>query len=261
MEGFEVSNFGSEYSAAYDAMYQDKDYRGECDQLEWGFQKFGTIPISSVLDIGCGTGKHSWELANRGFQVTGVDRSAEMLSVAKNQTLGETTSTKPRFEQGDATDFDLTEEFDAVIMMFAVISYLSTNESLMAGLKNIFQHLKPGGLFLADFWYGPGVLMDNPTQRSHKRSIGETTVERRVIPQLNLAENTCLLSYEVITLDSNQESYTMNEDHVMRYLFGPELELALSIAGLELLHLGQSSNWSLKLEDADWTGSLVARRV
>jgi len=256
-----VSNFGSDYAAVYDAMYEDKDYRSECNQLSWGFQEFGTIPINSVLDLGCGTGKHSWELANRGFQVTGVDRSADMLTVAKNQLLGVWENNQPAFEQGDATDFDLKEEFDAVVMMFAVISYLSTNDSLIAGLKNISRHLKPGGLFLADFWYGPGVLMDNPTQRSHTRTIGETTVERRVTPKLNLAQNTCLLNYEVITVDVNGETHVSAEDHVMRYLFGPELDLALSISGLELLHLGQSMNWDLKLEDADWTGSLVARRV
>jgi SAM-dependent methyltransferase len=256
-----MSNFGSDYAAAYDAMYDEKNYQSECDQLEWAFKEFGTSQINSILDIGCGTGKHSWELANRCFQVTGVDRSAEMLYLARNQTCGEICAIKPAFTQGEATDFDLKKEFDAVIMMFAVLSYLSTNQSLVAGLKNVSRHLKPGALFLADFWYGPGVLMDNPTKRSHTRTIGDTTVERRVTPHLNLPQNTCLLGYEVITTDANNESHSVTEDHVMRYFFGPELGLALSMAGLEILHLGQSSNWSVKLEKADWNGSLVARRV
>jgi hypothetical protein len=47
----------------------------------------------------------------------------------------------------------------------------------------------------------------------------------------------------------------------MRYFFGPELDLALSITGFELLHLGKSMDWSESLQDADWTGSLVARRL
>jgi len=256
-----MSNFGSDYAAAYDAMYEEKDYVGECDQLQWGFKEFGTIPTNSVLDLGCGTGKHSWELAKRGYQVTGVDQSADMLAVAKNQKLGQASGTKPTFTQGDAINFDLKQEFDAVVMMFAVISYLSTNDALILGLKNISRHLKPGGLFMADFWYGPGVLMDNPTQRSHVRTIGETRVKRKVTPKLNLVENTCLLNYEVTTTDEKEASHTVFEEHTMRYFFGPELRLMLSLVGMELLHLGKSSDWRMKLTGADWTGSLMARRV
>lgn len=256
-----MNTFGLDYAAAYDAMYQDKNYHGECDQLESCFQEFTTTPIISVLDIGCGTGKHSWELAKRGYRVTGVDLSTQMLNLAANQPLESSEQNIPIFKQGDATIVDLKEEFDAVIMMFAVISYLNTNESFIAGLRNVSRHLKPGGLFLADFWYGPGVLMDNPTERTHTRSIGASTVERRVTPQVNLAQNSCTLSYEVVTVDENLNERKSTEEHVMRYFFGPELDLALSITGFELLHLGRSSNWSESLQGADWTGSLVARRL
>lgn len=256
-----MSNFGSDYADSYDSMYEGKDYQGECDQIEWCFGEFSPGPITSVLDVGCGTGKHSWELVDRGFHVTGVDQSFDMLAIARNPSRNQKTRRRPLFEQGDATEFDLKVDFDAVIMMFAVISYLNNNESLIAGLKNMARHLKPGGLFLADFWYGPGVLMDNPKQRAHKRSLGEKTVERRVTPTLNLSTNTCLLNYEIITIDGDQDPHITKEDHLMRYFFGPELELALAASGLELLHLGQSSNWSLNLNAADWTGSLVARRA
>ena len=256
-----MKTFGSDYSAAYDAMYQDKNYRGECDQLELCFQEFTTIPIISVLDIGCGTGKHSWELARRGYQVTGVDLSTQMLDLATSQPHESSEQSRPHFKHGDVTTMDLKEEFDAAVMMFAVISYLNTNESFIAGLRNVSRHLKPGGLFLADFWYGPGVLMDNPTDRTHTRSIGASTVERRVTPRVNLAQNSCTLSYEVVTIDANSNERKSTEEHIMRYFFGPELDLALSITGFELLHLGKSSDWSESLQGADWTGSLVARRL
>ena len=256
-----MSNFGSDYATAYDAMYEDKDYLSECAQLEWAFQEFGTFQIRSILDIGCGTGKHSWELAKRGYEVTGIDRSANMLEQAINQPIETSKKREPVFKLGDAVDFTLGQEFDAVIMMFAVISYLDSNDSLLMGLKNVTRHLKPGGLFLADFWYGPGVLTDRPQRRSHKRALGNKTVERRVTPKMNLARNTCSLKYDVVINDSEGNSHTATEEHVMRYLFGPELELALSVAGLDLLHLGRSNNWQCKLEEADWTGSLIARRL
>lgn len=255
-----MSNFGSDYAAAYDAMYADKDYQSECDQLEWAYERFGEFPIESIVDIGCGTGMHSWELARRGYRLTGIDQSADMLSLARGKSADVNPVNVPTFKQGDAVNFDLNQEFDAAIMMFAVISYLSTNELLLEGLKNVSKHLKKGGLFLADFWYGPGVLMDNPTERSHKRALGQSLVERRVIPRMNFAENTCLLEYEVVTTNGDRTEQVTRENHTMRYLFGPELELAMSICGLQLLHLGQSTDWSNNLDKADWTASLVARR-
>lgn len=256
-----MSNFGSDYANAYDAMYADKDYVYECEQLEWAFNRFGKVPIKSVLDIGCGTGRHCWELARRGFTVTGIDRSLDMLNIANSRIRTSSSDNQPLFKYGDAIDFEFNYCFDAVVMMFAVLSYLNTNDSLIAGLTNVSKHLKPGGLFLADFWYGPGVLMDNPEERSHERFIGETKVQRKVTPQLNLSQNSCSLFYQVKSVDINGQTREISEVHNMRYLFGPELEMVLSIAGMELLHLGQSPNWAHELQDADWTGSLIARRL
>lgn len=256
-----VKTFGQRYAAAYDAMYKDKNYTGECDELEWGFKEFAQFPIKSVLDVGCGTGRHSWELARRGFNVMGVDRSPEMVAIANNNSTVSVPGSSPVFSEGDAVSFKLDRKFDAAIMMFAVICYLNTNELLIGGLKNVADHIRVGGLFFADFWYGPGVLLDSPTERTHKRDIGDSQVQRRVVPQMNYSQNTCALKYEITETIGGHEQQVTHEEHVMRYLFGPELELALSLAGMKLLHLGQSSDWSSQLQGADWTGSLVARRV
>ena len=77
-----MSVFAPGYANWYDTLYQDKDYAGECDFLESLFAHRG-VPGKSILDLGCGTGNHAVLLAQRGYKVTAVDRSAAMLQTAR----------------------------------------------------------------------------------------------------------------------------------------------------------------------------------
>jgi len=79
----------NDYARFYDLLYQDKDYKVECDFLEKVFSKFSTRRINSILDLGCGTGSHSLPLAKKGFHLTGVDQSKTMINQAKEKALKE----------------------------------------------------------------------------------------------------------------------------------------------------------------------------
>jgi len=72
-------------------------------------------PGQSVLDVGCGTGRHSVELAGRGLDVTGLDVSEGMLAEAR--TRAESAGVDVQWVQADATDFDLGRRFDAVVCL------------------------------------------------------------------------------------------------------------------------------------------------
>src|SRR5262249_51990165 len=120
--------FGADYAAAYDTLYEDKDYLAECDLIERVFELYGVGRVRSVLDLGCGTGGHSGPLAERGYEVTGVDRSPHMLERARVRTAA------ARFELGEIGSLDLATTFDAVLMMFAVLSYQVGNADVQAAL-------------------------------------------------------------------------------------------------------------------------------
>ncbi len=154
------SVFDKSYAEQYDILYEDKDYAAECDLLERVFDKYDRR-VQSILDIGCGTGNHSIPLAQRGYQVTGVDLSESMLERAR-QKAGDGN---PVFVQGDARKVNLHQTFDAVLMMFAVLGYQLSNDDVLAALRTVRQHLKPGGLFVFDVWYGPAVLSIRPGDR------------------------------------------------------------------------------------------------
>ena len=77
------------YAHFYDTIYQDKNYKKECDFLEKLFKKFSRKKIQTILDLGCGTASHDILLAKRGYNVTGIDMSNEMLKIAKQKTVRE----------------------------------------------------------------------------------------------------------------------------------------------------------------------------
>ena len=77
----------SKYSEYYDLFYKDKDYEAECDFIEEVFKRYSSIPVKSILDIGCGTGGHAIPLTKRDHSVTGIDISTTMLEKAKQRAV------------------------------------------------------------------------------------------------------------------------------------------------------------------------------
>ncbi len=77
--------FGQDYADQYDLLYTDKDYEAECDLIEEVFRKYGNGRISTILDLGCGTGNHAIPLASRGYHVTGIDISEDMITHAQKK--------------------------------------------------------------------------------------------------------------------------------------------------------------------------------
>jgi SAM-dependent methyltransferase len=136
--------FGSDYADAYDILYRDKDYAAECDLIERLFQTYGDGSIASVLDLGCGTGNHSLPLAQRGYEVVGVDRSASMLALARGKAAKSDHNNDRReaFYQGDIRNFDLQRLFDAVLIMLAVLGYQLENSNVLSALKTARRHLR-----------------------------------------------------------------------------------------------------------------------
>lgn len=151
-------SFGDGYAGVYDWLYTDKDYAAERDLLEQLFWRHAAGKVGAILDLGCGTGGHAFPLLERGYQVVGVDRSEGMLSQAirKLAALPPEASSGLEFLQGELQTLELDRSFDAVLMMFAVLGYQTTNAEVLAALDTARRHLTPGGLLIFDLWYGPG---------------------------------------------------------------------------------------------------------
>lgn len=226
------------YSRCYNLLYRDKDYAGEAEYVHDLIRKH-CPEARTVLDLGCGTGRHDLLLAGKGYAVTGVDRSSEMLNVARGQAEANGrshTSTRLAFRQGDIRSVRLNQTFDAVISLFHVISYQTGNDDLRAAFATVQAHLTPGGVFIFDCWYGPAVLTDRPAVRIKRLEDEMITLTRLAEPVIYPNENLVDVNYHILIREKTSgEVEELRETHRMRYLFYPEIELLLREAGMVIV--------------------------
>ena len=226
------SEFGGDYSASYDALYAEKDYAAECDLLEEVWRRFARGEVKTLLDIGCGTGNHALLLAQRGYKVSGVDRSPNMLSQARAKAGGNCD-----FFEGDARDFDLNAQFDAAIMMFAVLGYQLENDDVMRALKNARRHVKTGGIFCADFWHGPAVLSLGTSERMREIPTENGATLRFSSGDLRPEKHAVDVHFRLWELQNKQLTKQTNETHRVRFFFPLEIELYAQLCGWKLVNL------------------------
>ncbi len=133
---------------SYDQLTVDVRYEVWADYLEKHFRKC-SIPVQTVLDLACGTGSLSAELALRGYEMIGVDQSAEMLAVAAEKCRdlpGET----PIFLNQSMEDLDLYGTIDACVCCLDSVNYVTRPAALKRAFSRVHLFLMPGGLFVFD---------------------------------------------------------------------------------------------------------------
>lgn len=222
----------NEYALYYDLLYRDKDYAKEAEYIHSLIQAHAPR-TNSILNLGCGSGRHDQELIRFGYQITGVDLSEEMLAIARQKA---DEHPQLSYRHGDIRTLRLGQQFDVVVALFHVISYQTTNNDLKAAFDTARKHLKPGGIFIFDCWYGPGVLTDLPTVRVKELEDDRLKITRIAQPTMHPNENIVDVQYQMFI--KNKQSNTIseiNETHKMRYLFVPEIEKYTGEAGLRLL--------------------------
>jgi SAM-dependent methyltransferase len=253
--------FGSTYADAYNQLYNDKDYAAECDLIEQLFRRYSTVPVSSVLDLGCGTGNHAFPVSHRGYEVVGVERSDGMLALAQKKLSQNGDKGTVHFQKGDIRDVDLGRKFDAALMMFAVLGYQVENGDVLAALKTARRHLEPGGLLICDFWYGPAVLHQRPSERVRIVPGESGDLLRAASGELDTAGHTCTVRFHVWQLNHDRLVAETDETHLMRYFFPQELRLLLDCSGLSLLRLGAFPDFDRQPDESTWNVLAVARAV
>lgn len=250
--------FNELYSNQYDHLYAEKNYQGECDLIEAAIKRYGNSTPSALLDIGCGTGSHAIELAQRGYYVTGIDLSQPMLDCAMQKSSVMKLIHQPTWLNGDARDFDTGLTFDLGIMMFAVIGYLTTNDDVLKGLRNIRRQLKPGALFICDFWYGPSVLSTRPTDRVRLLNTPGGRVIRAATTSLNVALHTADVTFKLWALEGDQLRSESTETHHLRYFFPQEFALMLSATEFRLRAMSAFPTLDQALGNETWNAFVVA---
>jgi SAM-dependent methyltransferase len=254
-----MSVFGN-YALYYDLLYQDKNYSGEVDFIHRLISD-NSYDAKSILELGCGTASHAILLAEKGYQIYGIDFSLDMLQLANSRvaSLPAEISSRLRFTQGDVRNVRVNEKFDVVTSLFHVVSYQTTNSDLIDTFTTVREHLKPAGIFIFDVWYGPAVLSDHPVVRVKRLQNEKVEITRIAEPVLHPNQNLVDVNYQIMVQNRiTGEVESIHESHRMRYLFQTEIDMLLQQAQMELIASGEWMT-SKELGFNTWSAYFVGR--
>ena len=252
-----MSVFGKAYSSAYDSLYGAKDYPRECAMIE--ILLGDENKSRTFLDIGCGTGGHAVQLASRGHRVIGVDRSAEMLQIARRKTEAAGLSQRVDFLQGDLRTLNVGRSADVALMMFAVLGYQQTDQDVRDALAGVSRHLRSGGAFIFDIWYGPAVVADPPGARQRTIETPQGRIVRSTKSTMSPG-NLCNVSFTLQRYECEQLVETAQEDHMMRYFFPEELARFAAEADFVCERINDFNDLSRPADATTWNAIALFRK-
>lgn len=189
----------------------------------------------AVLELGCGTGRVTLQIAREGVEITGLDNATPMLDVARQKAED---ATNPRWVQGNMAGFHLDQRFGLVIIPFRSFLLLLTVEEQKACLARIREHLVEGGRLALNI-FNPSILAiaDWLGDKQHRwlRKRPEPRRERwvsrdyrPVTQELNETRSDVLLSDEGAVIQRVERNLRL------RWVYRYEMEHLLALCGFEV---------------------------
>lgn len=176
----------------------------------------GITPDSHILDLCCGLGRHSLELAKRGFKVTGVDRTVQYLEKAKSEASEKDLSIE--FIKDDMRNFKRANYFNAIIIMYTSFGYFEEHNDNMKVLYNSHSSLKKNGFLLIDL-VGKEILQRKFTERETFELEGITYIEeRKVINNWSRIENRWIMLKDNLQKEFNLSHWLYSENELRKML-------------------------------------------
>jgi SAM-dependent methyltransferase len=222
---------------AHAPVYMDNVFvKNTIREVDFLVEELALQPGGSILDVGCGTGRHSIELAKRGYTVTGLDLSAGMLAQAEQGAR--VAGVKVNWVRSDATHFSLAGKYDAVICLcegsFGLLG--QANDPIdhpLAILRNISRSLKPQARALLTVLNGAAMI---------RRHTNDDVRKGRFDP-LQMVESSAISPREGLPAVPLRE----------RAFVPTELALMCRLAGLCVINMwgGTAGNWGRRDLDLD----------
>ena len=192
-----------DYAPFYDLFNAGKDYAGESLYVDSLIKRFKPN-ARKILDIGCGTGLHAIELSKKNYNVTGVDTSKEMIEIALKN------SEDLNFFLDLDQSFNSNEKFDAIISLFHVTSYQTDEVKLTDFFNLASRNLKPGGIFILDYWFSPAVQFLKLQERVKEIIFNGKSIQKKSKPTI--------ISPNLFNIDItiSAENFIITESHLMK---------------------------------------------
>ena len=251
-------------ASIYDILMDDVNYEQWAEYLHTQLQKYH-CPGNQLLDLGCGTGNVTIPLAQKGYHITAVDLSEEMLVQAREKTMQLEQSGAPveiDWQQQDMTMLDLYDEednfllFDGVVATFDAFNYITEPEALQFLLQDLADHMQDDGVLIFDMQtpYKLREYLGNNIYTLHRPD-----VEYMWENHFDEEEQICQMDITFFLRQENGLYSKVTETHTER-VYEPELlQLWLNLAGFDVLGVYQELS-ELPLQDDSHRVVFVARR-
>jgi len=218
------------FAWAYDLLQTDP-VAPRVDFIQAVLNQNGIGANSKILDAGCGTGRYAAELARRGFQVWGVDRSEELISIARNRERD--AGERPEFVAADLLEASFPGLFDAVLCRGVLNDFVEDGDR-SAIFQNFSTWLRPSGTLIFDVREWARTLDRYTIAPLHRRTVAlpNGVLEFQSETVLH-AESRQLRVREWFDIQQDGVHSSTNNDFIMRCWTPGEITFHLSPAGLE----------------------------
>lgn len=208
------------FAENYDKEVFSQGTIGEVDFIE---KEIAFDKSKTILDLGCGTGRHTIELTKRGYSVTGLDLSETQLGKAKEKA--DALNLNIKFIRDDARYYKLEEKFDLVIMICeGAFSLMETDEMNYRILKNAYDSLKDKGKFIFTTLSGLFPLFHSVKDFINSENTGDDEIKGCTFDFMTFRDSSVLK-----TLDDSGKELVLNCSE--RYYVPPEITWLLQSLG------------------------------
>jgi ubiquinone/menaquinone biosynthesis C-methylase UbiE len=171
------SLYAGAFAELYDACYAGKDYAGEATWIVRECVRAGGATPRRLLDVACGTGRHADAFGAAGIAVVGLDRSQDMLAIARRRLPG------ARLVRADMTTLSSVvreASVDAAVCLFDSLGYADSPCRVAATLSGMARAVRPGGITVVEVWNAGAMAAFEP-HRERRLPSGEVRVSRTTI--------------------------------------------------------------------------------
>ena len=236
----------------------DKETTRDLDFIEASFRAHSARPVSKVLDVACGGGRHVVGLAKRGYRCTGYDFTAERVKAARARA--ERAGVELTLKQGDATKLPKGELFDAALALY-IIFLLPSDEDIKRCLKGIRAALPPGGVLICNI-YNPFTrsgrelmeLLDRGTYVSEVRAPGIHIMEVDKLKDFDPVKGV-LWEDEISVVEAPGGNHVFRDQERIRLLTFWDVKRYLEDAGFK--EVWAYPDWKLRHRGRPAAGEIV----
>ena len=253
-----MSFYRGRHAELYDVFYADKPYAAEAAFVDSLLKKHESAPTRRLLELACGTGRHALAFETRGHQVIALDSSGDMVAVARRRA--QAAASKVDFRVGDMRSFSVAgPPADAVVCLFDSLGYVESNENVEKVLGGVRAHLRPGGLFVFEFWHAAAMLRGYDAVRVRRFKVGDHEVLRISETRLEPARQLAHVEYTILDLGPDGRYERLQETQTNRYFLLQEMEAFVRRAGLLPLAWHDGFSPSEQIGEQTWHIVGVAR--